>query len=99
MTSARTASPSGADFTVPYLEGWEGTAFYTFGQTKNDIANQDFSFSAVEQGLNCDVITDVESCFNPFGAIDRAFETHSRSLTLSSRNTEKEILTSCTPLT
>ena len=61
----------GADFTVPYLEGWEGTAFYT-GQTKqNDIANQDFSFSAVEQGLNCDVITDVESCFNPFGAIDR----------------------------
>lgn len=64
----------GADFTVPYLEGWEGTAFYTFGQTKqNDIANQDFSFSAVEQGLNCDVITDVESCFNPFGAIDPRF--------------------------
>ena len=64
----------GADFKVPYLDGWEGTAFYTFGQTKqNDIANQDFSFSAVAQGLNCDVISDVESCFNPFGAVDPQF--------------------------
>ena len=64
----------GADFAVPFIEGWEGTAFYTYGQTEqSDIANQDFSFSAVEQGLNCDVINDVDACFNPFGAVDPRF--------------------------
>lgn len=64
----------GADFTVPFIEGWEGTAFYTYSQTKQwDIAQQDFSYGAVEQGLNCDVINDVESCFNPFAAVDPRF--------------------------
>ena len=66
----------GADFTVPWIAGWEGRADYTFGFTEqNDIANQDFSFGAVEQGLNCDVINDVDSCFNPFGAVDPRFRT------------------------
>jgi len=64
----------GADFTVPFLEGWEGTANYTFGYTsQNDIANQDFSFSAVVQGLNCDQINDPTACFNPFGAQDARY--------------------------
>ncbi len=64
----------GADFTVPFIEGWEGTAFYTYGETQqHDVAIQDFSFSAVEQGLNCDVINDVDACFNPFGAVDPRF--------------------------
>jgi outer membrane receptor protein involved in Fe transport len=65
-----------ADFTVPFIEGWEGTAFYTYGFTEqNDVANQDFSFGAVVQGLNCDVINDVDSCFNPFGAVDPQLRT------------------------
>jgi len=60
-----------ADFTVPFIEGWEGTAFYTYGESKEvDVASQTFSFSAVEQGLNCDVITDVDACFNPFATDD-----------------------------
>jgi outer membrane receptor for ferrienterochelin and colicin len=64
----------GADFAVPFIEGWEGTAFYTFSETQVlDVGIQDFSFSAVEQGLNCDVVNDVESCFNPFGAVDPRF--------------------------
>jgi len=64
----------GADFSVPVIEGWEGTAFYTYSRTEqNDIANQDFSYSAVEQGLNCDVINDVDACFNPFAAVDDRF--------------------------
>ncbi len=66
----------GADFTVPFIDGWEGTFDYTYGFTEqNDIANQDFSFGAVEQGLNCDVINDVDSCFNPFAAVDPRFRT------------------------
>jgi len=64
----------GADFTVPFIEGWEGTAFYTYSQSQNrDVAQQEFSFAAVAQGLNCDVINDVESCFNPFAAVDPRF--------------------------
>ena len=64
----------GADFTVPFIEGWEGTAFYTYSETQAlDVGIQDFSFSAVEQGLNCDVVNDVGSCFNPFGAVDPRF--------------------------
>ncbi|MDT8427477.1 MAG: TonB-dependent receptor [Pseudomonadales bacterium] len=60
-----------ADFTVPYISGWEGTAFYVYGSDNNqDLMNQNFSFSAVEQGLSCDVVNQVESCFNPFGAVD-----------------------------
>ncbi|MCB1672587.1 MAG: TonB-dependent receptor [Gammaproteobacteria bacterium] len=64
----------GADFTVPVIDGWEGTAFYTYSRMhQGDIAQQDFSYSAVEQGLNCDVINDVDSCFNPFAAVDPRF--------------------------
>ncbi|MEX2366649.1 MAG: TonB-dependent receptor, partial [Pseudohongiellaceae bacterium] len=65
-----------ADFTVPFLEGWEGTSYYTYGQERvRDVAQQNFSFSAVEQGLNCDVINDVDSCFNPFAAVDPQLRT------------------------
>lgn len=63
-----------ADFTVPFVEGWEGTAFYTYGRfADKDRGNQNFSISAITQGLNCDVINDVGSCFNPFGAVDPMF--------------------------
>ncbi len=60
-----------ANFTVPYLDDWEGVAGYAYSLDNNVSANtQAFSFSAVEQGLNCDVVTDSVSCFNPFGASD-----------------------------
>ena len=65
-----------ADFTVPVLEGWEGTAYYTYGQQRvQDRSNQSFSFGAVVQGLNCDVVTDVDACFNPFAAVDPQLRT------------------------
>jgi len=63
-----------ADFTVPYIDGWEGTAMYSYAMSNNVGANtQIFSFSAVEKGLNCDVITDVDACFNPFATDDPRF--------------------------
>lgn len=65
-----------ADFKVPVLEDWEGTAYYTYGQQRvQDRSNQSFSFGAVVQGLNCDVVNDVDACFNPFGAVDPALRT------------------------
>ncbi|PCI79202.1 MAG: hypothetical protein COB20_05310 [SAR86 cluster bacterium] len=58
-----------ADFTVPFIDGWEGTSTYSWGEHNVVSAQtQDFSFSAVEQGLNCDVVNDASACFNPFGA-------------------------------
>ncbi|MBL4821608.1 MAG: TonB-dependent receptor, partial [Gammaproteobacteria bacterium] len=63
-----------ADFTVPFLPDWEGTAFYTAAKVfDHDTQNQDWSTSAMVQGLNCDVIRDVESCYNPFGIVEQRF--------------------------
>jgi iron complex outermembrane receptor protein len=61
----------GAKFNVPYLDGWQGSADYVYGRRNVASAvTQGFSFSAVEQGLNCDQVNDAGACFNPFGAAD-----------------------------
>jgi len=67
---------TGVDFAVPMLEGWQGSANYVYSHY-DDLSNntQQFSLGAVAQGLNCDVINDVNSCFNPFGATDPKFRT------------------------
>jgi len=67
---------TGLDFEVPMLEGWQGSADYMYGLF-NDVSNnsQQYSLGAVNQGLNCDVIKDVNSCYNPFGAVDARFRT------------------------
>lgn len=67
---------TGLDFAVPVLEGWQGSADYVYG-LYNDVSNntQQYSLSAVNQGLSCDVINDVDSCYNPFGAVDPRFRT------------------------
>lgn len=63
-----------ADFNVPYIDGWEGTAFYTYSRSFiTDVQNQHYSLSAISQGLSCDVINDADACFNPFGALDERF--------------------------
>ncbi|MBL4582690.1 MAG: TonB-dependent receptor [Gammaproteobacteria bacterium] len=70
-----------ADFTVPYLDGWEGSATYMYGQFQDVSAQtQDFSFSALQQGLNCDVVNDTSACFNPFGATDDSPYRNSQAL-------------------
>ena len=67
---------TGVDFAVPMLEGWQGTANYVYSHYDNvSNSTQQFSLGAVAQGLNCDVVNDVNSCFNPFGAIDPKFRT------------------------
>ncbi|ALO46268.1 TonB-dependent receptor domain-containing protein [Pseudohongiella spirulinae] len=59
-----------ADFTVPVLEGWEGSATYMYTRhTDRSLANN-FSLSALTDGLNCDVANDRASCFNPFVSTD-----------------------------
>lgn len=66
----------GADFSLPFLANWDGSAHYTISQFANRRRDsQVFSFSAIEQGLNCDVINDVDACYNPFGLVDERFAT------------------------
>lgn len=67
---------TGLDFAVPLLEGWQGMTNYVYSHYDNVGKNtQQFSLGAVAQGLNCDVVNDVNHCFNPFGATDARFRT------------------------
>jgi len=62
-----------ADFKVPGLEGWEGMAAY--GQSVQKLrymSNQNYDIEAMKQGLNCDVINDRKSCYNPFFVVDQS---------------------------
>lgn len=62
-----------ADFNVPFIEGWEGSASYTRNYRDYEtliLDSQDIS--AMIQGLNCDTVNDRESCYNPFFVTDPA---------------------------
>lgn len=62
-----------ADFTVPFLEGWEGMASYTHNTREFlFMSNQNYSISSMIQGLNCDVVNDRDACYNPFFVVDQA---------------------------
>ncbi|MDT8428730.1 MAG: TonB-dependent receptor [Pseudomonadales bacterium] len=55
-----------AEFVVPRFREWRGRISLTV-QEQNDFSRSDnFSLSAMQDGLNCDVINAPETCFNPF---------------------------------
>jgi iron complex outermembrane receptor protein len=55
-----------ADFTVPFLEGWRGAASVMYASEKNMGRDNNQSFSAISQGLNCDTLVPIDECFNPW---------------------------------
>ena len=56
-----------ADFTVPFLEGWQGNAAYTHGYRELIfMSNQNYDITAMKQGLNCDVVYERSACYSPF---------------------------------
>lgn len=59
-----------SDFAVPYVAGWEGHTSYTYSRRTDESRLNNFSFSAFENGLNCDVLGAPETCFNPFVSTD-----------------------------
>jgi len=61
-----------ADFTVPFVEGWEGRAAYMYAKAVNNDKSYMGSLSGVVAGLSCDVANDRESCFSPFASRDPA---------------------------
>ncbi|MEX0618372.1 MAG: TonB-dependent receptor [Pseudohongiellaceae bacterium] len=54
-----------ADFTVPFLEGWEGHAAYMWGHEVDNDKEYEGSFGGLQRGLTCNV-ADPETCFSPF---------------------------------
>ena len=62
-----------ADFKVPFLEGWDGMAAYArSGSHLSFMSNQNYDIEAMKQGINCDVINDRKSCYNPFLVVDQS---------------------------
>ena len=62
-----------ADFTVPFVEGWEGMVSYSHNvRDFLFMSNQNYSISAMQQGLNCDVANDRDACYNPFFVVNEA---------------------------
>jgi len=56
-----------ADFTVPFIEGWEGQASYTRNARElSFLSGQNYDITEMIKGLNCDVANDRNSCYNPF---------------------------------
>ena len=65
-----------ADFTVPFIEGWEGMASYTRNsQELVFMSNQNYDITEMIKGLNCDVVNDRDACYNPFFVTDPANNT------------------------
>ena len=54
------------NFTVPFIEGWDGVASVMISEEYSSWRENNQSFPAIEQGLNCDVLLERNACFNPF---------------------------------
>src|SRR5690606_33717150 len=62
-----------ADFAVPFLEGWRGMAAYARSEQRfRMMSNQNYDIEAMKQGINCNVVTEREACYNPFFVVDPA---------------------------
>lgn len=62
-----------ADFTVPFVEGWEGMAAWTQNRREFDsLLGNEYDINALLQGLNCDVANDRDACYNPFLVVNQA---------------------------
>lgn len=65
-----------ADFTVPVIEGWEGTASFTRNNRLGTFMSaQNYDITEMIKGLNCDVANDRAACYNPFFVTDAADHT------------------------
>ena len=81
-----------ADFDVPMLEGWEGSASWAYNETELVfMSNQNYDIEAMKQGLACDVVSDRDSCYNPFFVTDPSNLTSSHVMdAVAARTPERE---------
>ncbi len=62
-----------AEFTVPFIDGWEGMA--SWSRNTADLmflSQQNYDITEMIKGLNCDVVNDRDACYNPFFVTDPA---------------------------
>ena len=81
-----------ADFTVPFIDGWEGMAAWTHSESTLQImSNQNYDIEAMKKGLACDVVNDRDACYNPFFVTDPSNLTSIHVLDdIAARDTEWE---------
>ena len=60
-----------ADFTVPFVEGWQGMAAWTQNTREFEFMAVFNDITHMIQGLNCDVVRDRKACYNPFFVVDQ----------------------------
>jgi outer membrane receptor protein involved in Fe transport len=82
-----------ADFNVPFLDGWEGMAAYTYNESDLlFMSGQNFDIEAMKQGVRCDVVNDRDACYNPFFVTDPANNNSLQVMNaIAARDTEAEI--------
>ncbi len=82
-----------ADFTVPFIAGWEGMASWSTS-TANlmYLSNQNYDITEMIRGLNCDVVNDRKACYNPFFVTDPANATAANVIeAIGARDAEWEL--------
>ena len=72
-----------ADFTVPYLDGWDGVASVMYSAETTLWRQNNQSFSAISQGLNCDTLGPASECFSPWAINDDVLRPHVNSQTIA----------------
>ena len=71
------------NFTVPYLDGWDGvfSAMHSAEVNMGRDNNQDFT--AIEQGLSCDTLGPIDECFNPWAVNPDVLRPYTNSQTIA----------------
>ena len=67
------------NFTVPYLDGWEGVFSAMTSAEVNIGRDNNQDFRAIEQGLSCDTLGPIDECFNPWAVNPDVLRPHTNS--------------------
>ena len=68
-----------ANFTVPYVEGWQAVASVMFSDETTISRSNNQSFSAISQGLNCDTLGPADECYSPWAVNPDVLRPHTNS--------------------
>ena len=67
------------NFTVPYVDGWDGVASVMYSAETTLSRQNNQSFSAISQGLSCDTLADTAECFSPWAVNADVLRPHTNS--------------------
>jgi iron complex outermembrane recepter protein len=67
------------NFTVPYLDGWDGVFSMMHSDVLVKFRENNQSFSAISQGLSCDTLGPRDECFSPWAVNPNVLDPHTNS--------------------